>query len=268
MPVIVDLYTERSSWLHRMDPRVKLLFVAGSLVILLVFKNLFFMVAAIFSLHLLHLSAKMPARKFGFIWKTLLPVSLLMLTLWVIFYPAGEPLFEIWIVRITPTSIAQGLVLALRILCMAFVVFAWLYTTDQQSLVRSLVKLRLPYEWGLTLALALRYIPTFQGMFGIISDAQQARALNISSGKGFQRVRSMMPIFVAMIISSLRASDQLAKAMESRGLGARGVSRTSYFEIRMRPIDMFYTLALLLLFAGLLFLNLALGFGRQPLAWF
>ena len=56
--------------------------------------------------------------------------------------------------------------------------------------------------------------------------------------------------------------------MESRGLGAHGMIRTSYFEIRMRPIDMFYTLGLLLLFGGLLYLNLAFGFGQQPLVLF
>ena len=40
MPIVVDLYTKRESWLHRADPRVKLIFVGASLVLLLVFKNL------------------------------------------------------------------------------------------------------------------------------------------------------------------------------------------------------------------------------------
>ena len=84
-----------------------------------------------------------------------------------------------------------------------------------------MVKLKMPYEWGLVLALALRYIPTFQGAYTLISEAQQARGLEIS-GSGFKRVKLMMPIFVAMIISSLRASDQLARALEARGLGAPG----------------------------------------------
>ena len=43
MPVVVDLYTPRQSWVHAIDPRVKLLFVACFILLLLVFNNLFFM---------------------------------------------------------------------------------------------------------------------------------------------------------------------------------------------------------------------------------
>jgi energy-coupling factor transport system permease protein len=261
MPIVVDLYTYRQSWIHRADPRVKLLFVAASLVLLLVFKNLFIMLAALALFHLLHWSARMPTEKLAFIWKTLLPVGIMMTALWIVFYPTGTPILEIWIIKITALSIAQGLVLGLRILSMAFAVFAWLYTTDQTSLVRSLVKLKMPYEWGLVLALALRYIPTFQSMYGVISDAQQARGLDYSETKGYQRVRSMMPIFVAMVISSLRASDQLAKALESRAFGAHGVRRTYLHDIHYRPVDYIYTVILLLIVAGALYLRIAFDFG-------
>ncbi|NIV33172.1 MAG: energy-coupling factor transporter transmembrane protein EcfT, partial [Anaerolineae bacterium] len=71
----------------------------------------------------------------------------------------------------------QGLMLALRIIAMALLIFAWLFTTDNNQIVLSLVRLRLPYQWGLVLALALRYIPTFQSMYTTISEAQQARGL-------------------------------------------------------------------------------------------
>ena len=156
--------------------------------------------------------------------------------------------------------------MALRITTMAFVVFAWLYTTDHPAVVRSLVKLKVPYEWGLTLALALRYIPTFQGMYAVISEAQQARGLNISEGKGFKRVRALMPIFVAMIISAMRASDQLANALEARAFGASGVERTYLHDIHFRPLDWAYTVFILSVTVLLLYLNLRLGFGKHPLS--
>jgi energy-coupling factor transport system permease protein len=268
MPVVVDLYTPRRSWVHRADPRVKLLFVGCTLLLLLVFRNLFIMLSALVLLHLLHWSARMPKEKLWFIWKTLLPVAMLMTVLWAVFYPTGQPFLQFWIVKLTVPSLAQGLVLGLRIMAMAFAVFGWLYTTDQPSLVRSLVKLRVPFEWGLILALALRYIPTFQGMYGIISDAQQARGLDFSQTKGYRRVRSMMPIFVAMIISSLRASDQLAKALEARAFGAKGIARTSFRDIRYRPADYALTLALIVLAAAALYGSIRFGFGREALSLF
>ena len=264
MPIVVDLYSHRQSWVHQVDPRVKLLFVASSLLLLLLVKNVFIMLIAFVLVHLLHWSAHIPRERFVFVWKTLLPVSLVMFSMWVIFYPTGDPIAQLWIVKITTIGVAQGLVLSLRILTMAFVVFAWLYTTDHPSLVRSLVKLRVPLEWGLILSLALRYIPTFQSTYALISEAQYARGLNISKEKGYRRVRAMMPIFVAMVISSLRASDQLAKALESRAFGASGVQRTNLYEIEFRPLDYVFTVIILGAAIILLFLNLRFGIGTHP----
>lgn len=264
MPVVIDLYSYHQSWLHEVDPRVKLLFVASSLLLLLVFKNVFVLLTALILVHILHWSAHIPQHKLALVWKTLLPVSLLMFILWVILYPTGDPILQFWLIKLTTQSIAQGLVLGFRIMTMAFVVFAWLYTTDHRSLVRSLVKLKMPFEWGLVLALALRYIPTFQSMYILITEAQQTRGLNITRAKGFRRVRIMMPIFVAMVISSLRASDQLAKALESRAFGTRGIRRTTLHDIEFRTLDYVLTVMILAALIVLLFMNLRLGFGTHP----
>lgn len=265
MSISVNLYTPGQSWLHQTDPRVKLLFVAASIFLLILFKNVWLLLAALLLLHLLHWSAGTPLAKIRFIWKTLLPVALLMLLLRVLFYPVGEPLLTVWLVRVTMVALAQGLVLALRILTMALVVFAWLYTTTQPDLVQSFVRLGMPHAWGLVLALALRYIPTFQGTFTLIAEAQQARGLNVSHGSGFQRVRQMMPIFVAMIISSLRASGQLALALEARGYGRHGAVRTTLHGLRFCGRDWLLTAVLLSLLLTLTYLNLRYGFGSQPL---
>lgn len=265
MTIAVNLFSPGKSWLHRTDPRVKLLFVACCIFLLILYNNLWFMLGALLLFHVLHWSAGTAVSKIIFIWRTLLPVGLLMLILRTLFYPVGAPLFSLWIVDITVGGLAQGLVLALRLVTMALAVFAWLYTTSQPDLVQGFVKLGMPHEWGLVLALALRYIPTFQGTFRLVSEAQQARGLDMSQHSGFARVRVMMPIFVAMIISSLRASGQLAMALEARGYGRRGVVRSSLHEIRFRGRDWGLTAVLLLLLLTLAYLNLRYGVGSQPL---
>src|SRR5581483_11365759 len=184
-----------------------LLLVIASLVLLLVIKNLFVMLSVLVVVHVVSVSAGIPMHKLLFIWKTLLPVSLLMTLLWIIFNPSGEPIFQLWFIQITPVSIAQGLVLGVRIITLGLIVALWLYTTDQSSIVQRLVKLGIPFEWGLVLALALRYIPFVYEAYRTISDAQQARGLNLSQSKGFRRARAMLPILISLIISSLRASD-------------------------------------------------------------
>jgi len=268
MRVAVDLYVRRQSWLHATDPRVKLLAVAVGLVILLAFKNLYVMLTVLIGLHVVHWSASIPREKILFVWRTLLPISIMIATLWIVFYPSGTPILEFWLIKVTPLSVAQGLALALRINAMALLVFAWLYTTDNNELVLSLVKLRLPYSWGLVLSLALRYIPTFQATYGMISDAQQARGLRISEESGFKRVRVMMPIFVAMVISALRTSEDLAKALEARGFGLVGTHRTFFRDLDFRGLDWLFTGTLLLAAAVMIYLNLSYSFGQHVLRLF
>ncbi len=265
MPISLDLYVARQSWLHQADPRTKFLFVICAALVLLLVNNLYLMLLAFAGGLLLHRSAKVPVSKITFVLKALLPISILMPVLWVLFYPSGPVLLELWVLRVTRLSLLQGITVAARINAMTLAVFAVLYTTDQSALVRGLVKLRLPYEWGLVLSLALRYIPNFQHSFTMISQAQQARGLDLGSLKGFRRVRVMMPVFVPMVISSLRASEQLSNALEARAFGAAGTQRTTYRDIRYRRLDMALATLILAITLGILALHIRLGFGADTI---
>jgi energy-coupling factor transport system permease protein len=264
-----DLYVPRRSWLHAVDPRAKLAFVFLGTILMLVFKNLFIMLLSLMITHLIIFSVGVPAHKVKWVWKTMLPINILIPTLWVIFYPEGPVvLFQFWFLKITALSVVRGVSLALRLDAIAFICFTWLFTTDQASLVRGLVKLGLPFEWGLVLAIGLRYIPTFYGLYTVVSEAQQARALDLTRGNFTTRVRSYLPILVAMIISALRTSDKLARAMESRALGLPGVKRTCLRDIHFRPMDYVYTVFLIAIFSALLTLRFQFGLGIHPLFLF
>jgi energy-coupling factor transport system permease protein len=261
-----DLYVTRRSWLHRADPRAKLAFVALGTIALLLFKNLWVMLAALILLHALVFSARVPHDRVAWVWRAMLPLNILIPVLWAIFYPEGDQvLLRFWFIRVTALSVVKGLALALRLNAIAFIWFSWLFTTDQATLVRSLVKLGLPYEWGLVLALGLRYIPTFYNLFGVVTDAQQSRGLDLSEGRWLARLRAYLPILVAMIISALRTSEKLGMALEARALGLPGVQRTAFREISFRPLDRVYLAGVLALFTTLIFLRWRLGFGTHPL---
>jgi energy-coupling factor transport system permease protein len=104
-------------------------------------------------------------------------------------------------------------------------------------MVRGFLELRMPYEWGLTLALALRYLPIFAGLYSQVRDAQQARGLDMARGGLWARLRALPPVLVAMIITALRNSEHLGWALETRALGVRGVRRTVFRPLRMARTD-------------------------------
>ena len=240
MPFSADLYVERDTWLHRMDPRLKVLYVTLGIVSILLFKSIFFILFALILSQLLVLSARVPKSNLAWVWKQMIPINILIPVLFVLFYPEGPAVLEFWIIRITPLAFVRGLALAFRLDAIAFLVFSWMFTTDQTRIVRSFVKLGLPYNGGLVIAISLRYIPTFYGTYNTVSEAQQARALDLSKGSFFQRLRQYMPILVAMIISALRTADKLAQALESRALGYKGAKRTCYRDIAFRSVDYVY----------------------------
>ncbi len=260
-----DLYHARSGWLHRLDPRTKLLGVACALLLLVSLNHLGLLALALAALVLVHLSAGTPRERLAFVLRALLPVSLMAFALRAVFHPEGTTLLALGPLRLTAVGLARGAVLALRLQAMALAVFAWLFTTEPTDLVQGLVRLGLPYTWGLTLALAMRYIPAFQDTFRRVSDAQQARGLDLAGTAGLARLRRMMPMFVAMVISVLRSSESLARALEARALGAPGVRRTYLRDLRFGGRDVLASLFLVALTAGLLYLRVRHGFAAHPL---
>ena len=72
----------------------------------------------------------------------------------------------------------------------------------------------------MTITLALRYIPVAAGLYVTIRHAQEARGLDLQRGGLIKRVRQFVPILTALVIASIRLSDQLALAMTVRGLNA------------------------------------------------
>jgi energy-coupling factor transport system permease protein len=259
-----DLYLPRDSWLHRLDPRAKLWAVLLAGTVGLAYRQVAVLACLLILSHIVLLSASIPLGRIGWLWRRLAPLLVMILILQPFFAPGpGPDLFSLGPVRLTVHGILEGVSFALRAATLAFVAATLLLTTDPNELVQGLAKLGLPYSWGLTVGLALRYLPTTYGLYVTINEAQQARGWIVGRGNLVQRGRSYLPILVATIIAALRLSDGLALALAARGL-EYPAKRTALHDIRMRPADWFAMAFATLLFAGLMLLRYGLGFGAAP----
>ncbi len=265
MPVLADFFMRGDSWLHKTDPRVKVLSVGLTLAAALILQNLLMMVILWLLVLAVPFAAGAPRGRIRFVLSALVPVSVLMPLVWIVFYPIGVETISFWFIEVKLLSLVQGLTVVLRIHIISFAVFALLFSTDQTTLVRGLVKLRLPYVWGLVLSLALRYIPTFERSFADILQAQKARGLEFESMRGWRRVRALMPVFVPTVISLFRLSEQIGIALEARGFGAEGVRRTYFRDITFRTLDWLYIAIVVTAVGSLFYFNLKYGFGADPL---
>lgn len=243
-----DLYLPGASWLHRLDPRVKLLLVSEGTIFLFLWPQIGAAVTMLLIVHALLLSARVPWPRLGALWRLVLPLTLLIPALWLVFQPGPEPPLWSWgPLRLTVSALDRGVAVALRLDALAFLMFLWLFTTSQAELVRGLAALGMPYTWSLTLSLALRYIPTVAGLYQQVVDAQRARGLDLDHGPLRRRLQAYQPILVAVLISALRLSQGLAWSLEARGLGASTTRRSTYRPLRFSARDWAATLLLLAL---------------------
>ncbi|HOU15155.1 MAG TPA: energy-coupling factor transporter transmembrane component T [Anaerolineae bacterium] len=252
MSVALDFYVYRDSWLHRLDPRVKLwgmllAFIAAFLLPYLWAQGVFLL-----GLHLLLLINHIPWAVLRRLWRQMALLMVLILVLQPFFVPAGTVLIALGPLRLTVGGIVGAALLAVRALVIAFIVGALLFTTDQRALVQAFVRLGLPYTWGLTFSLTLRFLPAIQQLFVTVREAQAARGW-VAEGNLFRRFRDYLPVLVAVIIGTLRMSDRLTLALAARGL-ASGAPRTVWRDLRMRTTD-WVTFAVITLAFGLLLVS-------------
>lgn len=259
-----DVYVARGSWLHQLDPRTKLAFVGVSFALLFLTSHPALLAAYLVAVHLLLWRARIPGDRIRWLWRQMWPLTLLILLLWPLFYPMGQPvLWAFWRVRIALPSLLQGLAAALRVDALAFAVFLLLVSTDQARLVQGLVRLGMPFEWGLTLGIALRYLPLLYGVYGTITDAQRARGWTAERGPLLARLRAYVPTLVALVIGALRLSDTLTLALAARGFRP-GHPRSTWRKLRFTRADWLWLAGLSLTLGGLILLRLGLGWGGHP----
>ena len=256
-----DFHAPGSSWLHRMDPRAKMLMVLVGSILTLIWVNPILLIAGLAVSHLALLSARYPLDRMRTIWRAIGPLIAIVIVVWPLFDQSGTTLISLGPLDITDLALLRGAVTALRLAGVSFVVILWIGTTDPRTLVRGLVRLGLPFQWGMALTIGLRFIPTFAGIFATVTDAQQSRGL-IMEGNAFRRARQMIPILVASLVSSLRSTEQLAMTLESRAFGARR-QRTVLHDIRVTPTDWAILASVLLCTAALIYITFAFGFGRD-----
>lgn len=235
MSYVFDPYVPGDSWLHRLDPRVKLWGVAVGCVLAFWLRDLWPMLALLGGIHLLFAAAGLPWHKLRELWRQMALLALLILILQPLFRPEGAALVTWGAVRVTAGGLYYGAVIALRMLSLAFILALLLLTTAQPALVRALVRLGLPYAWGMGISLTLRFVPAIYALFVTVREAQAARGWQ-PEGHPLRRARAYLPVLIAVIIGTLRLSDQITLALAARGFGdAR--PRTVWRDLRMRAGD-------------------------------
>jgi len=108
------------------------------------------------------------------------------------------------------------------------VAILFICATNPSEFAASLNGIGVSYKIGYSVAIALRYIPDIQRDFHAISQAQQARGIELGKNEPFfKRLKNTVHILLPLILTSLNRIDTISNAMELRGFG-KNKTRTWY----------------------------------------
>lgn len=242
--ITIGQYYPAASPIHRLDPRTKLTAVFVYIVCLFIAKSFVGFILPFALFFSLMCISKVP---FGFALKGLKPVMLViaMTMSFQIFFGSGEALFSYGIICITLEGIKRGFFLAFRIVLLMLGTSVLTFTTTPNQITDGLERLLRPlgyfrfpvHEMAMMMSIALRFIPILTDETDRIMKAQQARGADFESGNIFHRAKSMIPVFIPLIVSAFRRALELAQAMEARCYHG-GEGRTSLNPLKYTERDM------------------------------
>jgi len=227
--LIFGRYIPGDSFIHRLDPRAKLLASFYFIGIIFLANNWqSYVLIAAFTAFAISLS-KISARFF---------------------------------ISITQFGVTNGLFIFCRFVLIIFMSTLLTLTTAPlelsdaiEYLLRPLHVVKFPvHEVSLMLSIALRFVPTLMDETEKIMNAQRARGVDFGEGNLLQKMKAIVPLLIPLFVSSFNRAEDLATAMEARGYQG-GEGRTKYRILHWHLRDTIVMFGFVLLTIGLFVLR-------------
>lgn len=231
------LYRNGISYLHRADPRAKILALLVVLALALsttgVENQLLLLLIVIAGLQALGgLSVR------GY-WKglaVLVPFTAVLMLLQAILQ-SGATVATIWGVGLSSDGLYLGLGIALRLVAMGLAFYGFSATTSPQSICLALERMKVPYKAAFLTSFAFRFLPLIEDEGRALMTAMAVRGSpQPFSRNPVSRIAATIRMIFPMLVSALRRSRQIALSMELRGYSAN-LPRSSVHEIAFRTGD-------------------------------
>lgn len=264
--ITIGQYFPLNSVIHRLDPRVKLLYTFVFIIMVVVSNNFVSMAFCIVCASAVTLLSKVPIKT---VFKGLRPILLIVIVtsvLQIIYVKSGIVLISLGRFQITSGGLLEALFITLRISFLIVMSTMLTYTTSPTSMTNGLDKTfapltKLGIDFNIVtmiMTIALRFIPTLIDEVDKIISAQKSRGANFESGNLFKRVKMLIPLFVPLLFSSVRRAYELAYAMTCRCYNG-GKGKTTMNALKYKKADWFVSFLTVLFVACVIFLNIKFG---------
>ena len=250
------------SFIHRMDTRVKIVMLIAFIVFIFVCSNFVSLLLMAFFTLLIVLMTRISFIKYLKSMKVILFVVVVTGIL-NLFYGTGDPIFQWWILKITPAGIYNALYVIVRIALLMMISAALTFTTSPSDLTDAIERLMKPltllhihvHEIAMMMTIALRFIPVLLEEIDKIMNAQKARGADLEGGNLVNRVKALIPVLIPLFVSSFRRAGDLAMAMECRCYNG-GSNRTRMKVLHFSGVDLVALIVSLVVFSAVIVSNI------------
>ncbi len=259
-------YYPGTSFVHKLDPRFKLVLTLGLIVVAFVAGNFWALGLVTVATVMIMMFSKIPVKMYLKTLKSIWFFVVLTAIINVFFIQTGDVLLEFWRIKIYSGGIEKALFIAIRIFLLLIISSALTYTTTPTSLTDAIESLLKPlskigintHTFAMMMTIALRFIPTLIEETGKIMNAQKARGASMEDGSLVKRVKAVIPILIPLLASSIRRATELADAMECRCYhGGEGRTRLNVMKSSARDwVSLFFFGVIL---SGVILINIFLS---------
>lgn len=244
-PVPFGQYVPGDSFVHRLEPRVKMGLVAAFMLMVFTVEGFAGLAVAAGLAAIAVAVSSVPPR---IVVRGVRAVSIILVFTLIAhslrWNPATATLIRVGPIGVDAQGLITGLFFVVRIVLLVIGTSLLTFTTSPVRLADGLERLMRPLEVvrfpagevAMMLTVALRFIPTTAEEAEKIIVAQVARGARFDTGGLIKRARAYVPVLVPLFVNLFRRADELATAMEARCYRG-GEGRTRFTESRMTATD-------------------------------
>ena len=255
-------YYPAKSFVHKCDPRLKILFLIIYIVAVFLADSFYSLGVCAAVLLLIVAFSSVPIRSLIRSVKAILFLLVFTALLNLFLNGGGKEIFAWKFIRITEEGVKSALFIAIRVFLLVFGSTILTLTTTPVSLTDGIESLLKPLKWirfpvhelALIMSIALRFIPILTDETSRIMNAQKARGADFESGGLVKRIKAIVPILIPLLISAFRRAEELGDAMDARCYSGSKV-RTKYKKLHYTWRDIVGAVVCIALLAGVIVLR-------------
>ncbi|MDO4198804.1 MAG: energy-coupling factor transporter transmembrane component T [Erysipelotrichaceae bacterium] len=251
--MVFGKYIPVDSFMHRLDPRAKLIGVFLLMIALFVPDNWWVFLGLGILIFIGLLMAKIGVKMVLQSFKPMIMMMIFLLVINVLSVRTGDPLFVIGSFTIYSDAVFNTLFVVVRLMLMICITTLLTATTKPLDLtlgiewiLKPLNRFHFPsHEIAMMVSIALRFIPTIIEETMRIMNAQKSRGVDFENGKIGEKIKAILSLIVPLFSVAFERAYELADAMEARAY-VPGAPRTRYHILKFKMSDFIFGLVCLI----------------------